>query len=164
MIHCLHWDSERQDLGHEAACPPTLDQQQKTATLRTENPNRYELMPEIYPVVEGDEDCALAKNFTGRKLSEYYEKINEVAEQAGLKALNDFEYFEEWMLEDFGIEMPEKQLEWHSTREGIDALSALISLDGFPDDGELREEFQAIVGILTRAPSSSKGWRLQQDI
>jgi hypothetical protein len=121
-------------------------------------------MPSIFPTIEGDDDCLLTRDFSGHILSKYYDELIALAEVTKVKSLNDFEYLDEDMIEDFGIELSEEQHEWHSTQDGIQALSVILSHPNLPDDSDLREELNELILVLKSAPESSAGWRLQQDI
>ncbi|MEO7100079.1 MAG: hypothetical protein ABI162_12010 [Luteolibacter sp.] len=117
-------------------------------------------MPAIFPVVEGEEQ----PDFNGRLLSEYYDTLVAIAEKGGFKSINNFEYFDDEMIEEFGIEFDEAQHEWHSPADGIDALTRTIHHPDLPPNEDLKEELQDLVSILQKVPLTSKGWRLQQDI
>ena len=121
-------------------------------------------MPALFAAIEGDDDSVLTRDFLGHILSKYYEELISLAEAADVKSLNDFEYFDEDMIEEFGIELSEEQPEWHSTQDGIQSLSAVLSHPDLPDDSDLREELEQLILILKSVPESSAGWRLQQDI
>jgi hypothetical protein len=121
-------------------------------------------MPSIFPTIEGDDDNLLARDFSGQLLSKYYDKLIELAGIANVKALNDFEYLDEDMMEEFGIELAEEQPEWHSIPDGIQALSVVLSHPNLPDDSDLRGELNELILVLKSASESSAGWRLQQDI
>ena len=97
-------------------------------------------------------------------LHQYYDELISIAESIGVKTLNDFEYFDEDMIEEFGIELEEVQPEWHSAQDGIIAISAVLSDERLPQDPDLREELEQLIGILKNVPEGSLGWRLQQDI
>jgi|GEM_PF-5235647 len=121
-------------------------------------------MPELFPVIEGDDESLLTKDFVGRALSDHYEQVIKVSQKSGTKTLNDFEYFDSDMLEDFGIDLGESQSEWHSVRDGQASLRALLANPDLPDDVELKEELSQLVSILERVPSESQGWRIEHDI
>jgi hypothetical protein len=121
-------------------------------------------MPSIFPTIEGDDDSLLSRDFCGHILFKYYDELIALAEVAKVKSLNDFEYLDEEMMEEYGIELSEEQHEWHSTQDGIQALSAILSHPNLPDDSDLREELNELILILKSVPLSSAGWRLQQDI
>jgi hypothetical protein len=121
-------------------------------------------MPSIFPTIEGDDDSLLSRDFSGNILSKYYDELIVLAEVAKVKSLNDFEYLDEEMMKDFGIELSEEQQEWHSIRDGIEALSAVLTHPNLPDDSDLKEELNELILVLKSIPASSAGWRLQQDI
>ncbi len=49
-------------------------------------------MPEIFPVIEGDKNNSLTKDFTGVLLAHYYEMVISLAEAGGYKSINDFDW------------------------------------------------------------------------
>ena len=121
-------------------------------------------MPEVYPVIEGDEKDLLTRNFIGASISQHYEKLNSLAEAGGYKALNDFEFCDPSLLEDLGIELDEEQTEWHDRDQGIEAFKRLSEDSGLPDDAELKTEVADLLEVLKNIPDGSKGWNLQHDI
>jgi len=121
-------------------------------------------MPEIFPVIEGDEKYSLTRNFIGASLSKHYEKLNSLAQSGGYKSINDFEFFDTGLLEDLGIELDEEQTEWYDRDQDIEAFKRLSEDAGLPEDENLRGEVADLLSVLESIPDTSKGWNLQQDI
>ena len=118
----------------------------------------------IFPVIEGDNNSSLSKDFIGSALSRHYDELNSLAEAGEYGSINDFEYFDPTMLAEFEIELDEEQAEWHGKAEGVTAFESLLKDGNLPKDEELRSDISELLNILQSIPDSSKGWRLEQDI